>query len=34
MHPHRSHWITARAVLIAVGLVETPLLARRGSVRG
>ena len=28
MHPHRSHGITARAVLMAVGLVETPLLAQ------
>ena len=27
MHPHRSHWITALAVLFAVGLAEAPVFA-------
>ena len=28
MHPHRSHWITALAVLFAVGLAEAPVFAQ------
>ena len=28
MHPHRSHWITALAVLIAVGLIDAPVFAQ------
>ena len=28
MQPHRSHWITALAVLFAVGLAETPVFAQ------
>ena len=28
MHPHRSHWIIALAVLIAVGLVDAPVFAQ------
>ena len=34
MHPHRSHWITALAVLIAVGLIDAPVFAPRASARG
>ena len=30
MHPHRSHWITALAVLFAVGLVDAPVFAPQG----
>ena len=30
MHPHRSHRITALAVLFAVGLAETPVFAQAG----
>ena len=30
MHPHRSHWITALAVLIAVGLIDAPVFAPQG----
>ena len=28
MHPHRSHWITALAVLFAVGLAEATVFAQ------
>ena len=28
MHPHRSRWITAVAVLFAVGLVDAPVFAQ------
>ena len=34
MHPHRSHWMTALAVLFAVGLLEAPVFAPRASARG
>ena len=34
MHPHRSHWITALAILFAVGLIDDAPCSRRGSVRG
>ena len=30
MHPHRSHWIPALAVLIAVGLIDAPVFAPPG----
>ena len=28
MHPHRSHWITALAALLAVELAEAPVFAQ------
>ena len=28
MHPHRSHWITALAILFAVGLADAPVCAQ------
>ena len=28
MHPHRSHWITALAVLFSVGLAASPVFAQ------